>query len=174
MNRALSDFDPLALRQWLSSMGFPTFVGSSGRVFPEKGFSPIDVLNKLRAKLMEQGVQFHLQHELVGFDNNRNVTFKHHEQEIMQEADYILFALGGASWPKTGSYGSWQAIFESLGIVIKPFKSSNCGMILPDSLRPVNVNATIGRLKRIGYNTHRFENSPPRSVRTRFWPRCSS
>ena len=118
-------------------MGISTFVGSSGRVFPEKGIRPIDVLNKIRAKLLNQGVQFHPEHELVGFDNNRHVTFKNQIQEITLEADYILFALGGASWPKTGSNGSWRTIFESMGIETNPFQPSNCGINInwPDAVR---------------------------------------
>ena len=137
MNRALSDFNSSALRQWLYLMGIPTFVGSGGRVFPEKEIRPIDVLDKIRAKLTKQGVQFYLQHELAGFDNNRHVTFRNPTQEITQEADYILFALGGASWPKTGSSGSWRAIFKSMGIETNPFQSSNCGINInwPDAVR---------------------------------------
>jgi len=156
MNRALSDFDPLALRRWLYSMGIPTFVGSSGRVFPEKGFSPTDILNKIRAKLMEQGVQFHLQHELIGFDNNRHVTLKHQGQEIIQEADYILFALGGASWPKTGSDGSWLAIFESMGIATNSFQSSNCGINInwPEAVMQYHAGKPI---KNIKLSVHDFE-----------------
>ncbi len=128
MDKALSDFDSLALRQWLSTMGISTFVGSSGRVFPEKGIKPIDVLNKIKAKLITQGVQFYTQHEFVGFDNNRHITFKNQEQEIVLEADYIIFALGGASWPVTGSNGLWRAVFESMGIATQPFQPSNCGI----------------------------------------------
>jgi hypothetical protein len=128
MDMALSEFDPADLRKWLSSMGIPTFVGSGGRVFPEKGIRPIDVLDKIKKKLLNQGVQFHMQHELAGFDNTRHVTFKNQEQEITLEADYIVFALGGASWPKTGSTGSWCSVFESMGIVTTPFQSSNCGI----------------------------------------------
>jgi len=128
MDRALSEFGPADLRKWLSSMGIPTFTGSGGRVFPEKGIRPIDVLDKIKTKLFNQGVQFHMQHELAGFDNNRHVTFKNQEQEITLEADYIIFALGGASWPVTGSNGLWRSVFESMDIAINPFQSSNCGI----------------------------------------------
>jgi uncharacterized flavoprotein (TIGR03862 family) len=128
MNNALNDFDSLALRQWLSAMGIPTFVGSSGRVFPEKGIQPIDVLNGIRAKLHKQGVQFYLQHEFSGFDKNKQVLFKNQGKEVVCDADCIVFALGGASWPVTGSNGSWRTIFESMGVVTHPFQSSNCGM----------------------------------------------
>ena len=128
MDRALSEFGPADLRKWLSSMGIPTFSGSGGRVFPEKGIRPSDVLDKIKTKLLNQGVQFHMQHELAGFDNTRHVTFKNQEQEITLEADYIVFALGGASWPKTGSNGSWRSVFEARDIATNPFQSSNCGI----------------------------------------------
>jgi uncharacterized flavoprotein (TIGR03862 family) len=155
MNRALSDFDSSALRQWLSSMGIPTFVGSSGRVFPEKGFSPVDVLSKIRAKLIDQGVQFHPEHELVGFDNDRHVILRNNNQEVIHKADYILFALGGASWPKTGSDGSWQTIFESMGIVTNPFQSSNCGINIswPEAVRQYHAGKPV---KNIRLSVHDF------------------
>ena len=149
MDKALSNFDTLALRQWLSTMGIPTFVGTSGKVFPEKGIKPIDVLNKIKTKLMKQGVQFHTQHEFVGFDSNRHVTFKNQGKNIVLEADYILFALGGASWPVTGSNGSWRAIFESLGIVTNPFQSSNCGINIcwPEALSQSHVGKPLKNIK---------------------------
>ena len=149
MDKALFDFDPSALRQWLSSMGISTFVGSSGRVFPEKGIRPIDVLDKIRAKLLNRGVQFHPDHELVGFDSNRHVTFKNQIHEITLEADYILFALGGASWPKTGSNGSWRTIFESMGIETNPFQPSNCGINInwPDAVRQYHAGKPVKNIQ---------------------------
>jgi len=149
MNRALSDFDSTALRQWLSSLGVPTFVGSGSRIFPEKGISPVDVLNKIRAKLTEQGVQFHPEHELAGFDNDRHVTLKNNNQEVIHKSDYILFALGGASWPKTGSAGSWRTVFESMGIVTKPFQASNCGINIswPESVRQFHAGKPVKNIR---------------------------
>jgi uncharacterized flavoprotein (TIGR03862 family) len=149
MNKALLDFDTLALRQWLSSMGIPTFVGSSSRVFPEKGIKPVNVLNKIRTRLMKQGVQFHTQHEFIGFDNNKQVTFKNQKQELVVGADYILFALGGASWPETGSTGTWRTIFESMGIATKPFQSSNCGINIcwPEAVKKSHSGKPIKNIK---------------------------
>jgi len=149
MNRALSDFDPLALRQWLSSMGIPTYIGSSGRIFPEKDIKPIDILNKIRAKLMKQGVQFHTQHEFIGFEKFRQITLRNQEQKIVLEADIIIFALGGASWPVTGSNGSWRAIFESMGIATNPFQSSNCGINIcwPATVRQSHAGKPIKNIR---------------------------
>jgi len=149
MDKALMDFDTIAFREWLSAMGISTFVGSSGRVFPEKGIMPIDVLNKIKAKLIKQGVQFYTQHEFVGFDNNRQVTLKHQEKEIVLKADYILFALGGASWPVTGSDGSWRTTFESMSIATSPFQSSNCGINIcwPEVVRQSHAGKPIKNIK---------------------------
>jgi hypothetical protein len=149
MNKALLDFDTSALRQWLSGMNIPTFVGSSGRVFPEKSIRPIDVLNKIKAKLVKQGVQFHLQHEFVGFDNNRHVTFKNQGKEFVLKADYIVFALGGASWPVTGSNGSWKGIFEVMNITCNPFQASNCGINIrwPEAIKNSHAGKPVKNIK---------------------------
>ena len=156
MDKALSDFDTLALQQWLSTIGIPTFIGSSGRVFPEKGIKPIDVLNKIRTKLIKQGVQFQMQHEFIAFDDKKHITFKHQEKEIEIEADYILFALGGASWPVTGSTGSWLTIFKSMGIAVNPFQSSNCGINIcwPNTVKQTHAGKPI---KNIRLFTDNFE-----------------
>ena len=45
---ALKHFDSSQTRSWLENLGIPTYVGSSGRVFPEKGIKPIQVLNALK------------------------------------------------------------------------------------------------------------------------------
>lgn len=136
MNNALHDFDSANLRNWLSEMNIPTFIGSSGRVFPEKHIRPIDVLNQIKKKLQNNGVVFHLHHEFVGFDNDKHVVFKNGEEEIVLHADYIIFALGGASWPITGSNGSWRAIFDAMGVKTNAFQASNCGVNIrwPESI----------------------------------------
>ena len=98
---ALLDFDSSAIREWLLQMGVSTYAGTSGRVFPEKGLTPADVLKKLKEKLVNQGVEFHLKHTFTGFDGDENVTFKSGRNKVIVQADYFIFALGGASWPRS-------------------------------------------------------------------------
>ncbi|OYV04198.1 MAG: aminoacetone oxidase family FAD-binding enzyme, partial [Verrucomicrobiales bacterium VVV1] len=43
------------------------------------------------------------------------------------ESDAVILALGGASWPITGSDGSWVSIVEGLGIAVNPLQPANCG-----------------------------------------------
>jgi uncharacterized flavoprotein (TIGR03862 family) len=42
-------------------------------------------------------------------------------------ADAVILALGGVSWPDTGSDGNWTSILSNLGVGITPFAPSNCG-----------------------------------------------
>ena len=46
--------------------------------------------------------------------------------------DFLVFALGGASWSKTGSIGTWLSLFERKGIICKLFEASNSGFEMPD------------------------------------------
>jgi uncharacterized flavoprotein (TIGR03862 family) len=134
---ALRDFAPAALREWLLQMGIPTYTGTSGRIFPETGIKALDVLNKLTEKLKAKGVQFYLKHEFVRFGKNQDVVVRHHDEELLLSADYFIFALGGASWPVTGSTGTWRAVFGEIGIHTLPFGASNCGINIgwPESIK---------------------------------------
>ncbi len=116
------------MRSWLAKLGIPTFVGTSGRVFPEKGIKPIQVLKKIKDRLMEKGVHFFFHHEFIGFDEKCKVIVINNEKEIHLDADYLIFSLGGASWSVTGSDGKWTTAFEKFGIKTIPFQASNCGL----------------------------------------------
>jgi hypothetical protein len=134
---AILDFDSVSVREWLLGMGIPTFEGSSGRVFPEKGITPADIVKKIKEKLISKGVEFHLKHEFVGFDDDQNVVMKAGRKKTSIAADYVIFALGGASWPVTGSTGEWRKIFDKNDIYTLPFQSSNCGVhvIWPETIK---------------------------------------
>lgn len=128
LTNSLNAFDSIALREWLSGLSVPTFVGSSGRVFPEEPLRPVDVLNKIKAKLIQQGAQIFTRHQFISFDGQHGIIFNHQGKEVALTADYIVFALGGASWPITGSNGEWTNVFGERGIKILPFEASNCGI----------------------------------------------
>jgi len=128
LSECLLDFGPDEVCKWLLDMGIPTFEGTSGRIFPEKGLTPAEVLSAIKKKLLSQGVEFHLKHTFSGFDNEQNITFKSGRKILAVHADYCIFALGGASWAITGSDGKWTGIFKTLGINTIPFQASNCGI----------------------------------------------
>lgn len=149
MDEALADFSPEDLRGWLAGMGISTFTGSSGKVFTDKDLPAIDILNRIREKLLRQGVQFHTEHTFTGFDENNAITFRHQDQSICIKADYLVFALGGASWPVTGSDGTWRAVFESMGVSTRPFQSSNCGINIswPEGIRKSHAGKPLKNIR---------------------------
>jgi uncharacterized flavoprotein (TIGR03862 family) len=128
LDEALARFGSAAMRAWLLEMGIDTYVGSSGRVFPNKGIKPIDVLNAIRTRLVERGVQFHLEHTFIGFDADHRPIIEHHGERASILSHPTLFALGGASWTVTGSTGTWPQLFAPLGIDVAAFQPSNCGV----------------------------------------------
>ncbi len=63
--------------------------------------------------------------------------FSYTEGEMIIKADYALLALGGASWPSTGSDGEWVRMFSENNIQTLDFEPSNCGLNIswPDSVK---------------------------------------
>jgi len=119
---ALLQFDNDSYRKWLSDLGITTFIGSSKRVYPEKGIKPIEVLNAILQKIKENEVEIKYEQTWKGWKNDKLLF---NSSDIV-EADIVIFSLGGASWEVTGSDGSWLRNFEEKGINTVPFQASNC------------------------------------------------
>lgn len=125
----LTDWKNTDLRTWAEKLGISTFIGTSGRVFPtEKKAAPL--LRAWIRRLRENGVSIHTRSRLQGIkrkDDRFHLVFIHSEGETLETADAVILALGGASWPSTGSDGAWVPLLESLGLPVNPLKSANCG-----------------------------------------------
>ena len=50
---------------FLNKIGIPTYVGSSGKIFPERGIKPIEVLQNWLNELTEKGAEFYFDHQLM-------------------------------------------------------------------------------------------------------------
>ena len=72
---AIAAFPPNALREWSEALGQPTFVGSSGRVFPE-AFKASPLLRAWLRRLDSMGVQFAMRHRWTGWDENGRLLFQ--------------------------------------------------------------------------------------------------
>jgi uncharacterized flavoprotein (TIGR03862 family) len=127
---ALKEFDSGDTRNWLAELGIDTFIGSSGRVFPEGDTKPVEVLKKIKAALKRKGVNILLHHRFVGFDQLNKPLIQHKESTFSLSEDKFIFGLGGASWSKTGSNQDWLKEFEKINISTVQFASSNCGIDL--------------------------------------------
>ena len=124
---ALRSFPPAELRAWAESLGHPTFVGTSGRVFPNE-MRATPLLRSWLNRLADHGVVIHTGHRWTGWGSSGEVTFVADDSPVRTTPDATVFALGGASWPSVSSDGSWAALFEAQGVAITPFAAANCGV----------------------------------------------
>jgi uncharacterized flavoprotein (TIGR03862 family) len=122
----LDAFDAEALRTWARGLGIETFVGSSGRVFPND-LKAAPLLRGWVHRLRESGVHFHVHHRWLGWHDDGALRFATPEGERCVHADAVILALGGGSWPQLGSDGAWQPLLAGRGVDVAPLKPSNCG-----------------------------------------------
>jgi uncharacterized flavoprotein (TIGR03862 family) len=126
---AIEAFPPTALRAWCEGLGQPTFVGSSGRVFP-KAFKTSPLLRTWLQRLAAAGVEFTPRHCWSGWDDDGAMIFIAPEGRTSIHADATVLALGGASWPRLGSDGGWADVMTGAGINVMPLAPANCGFIV--------------------------------------------
>jgi uncharacterized flavoprotein (TIGR03862 family) len=146
----LRAFGPQQMLTWAKELGFETFVGTSGRIFPV-GMKASPILRAWLKRLDEAGVVFHTSFQWAGFaphdhgdaesteilksvspcpvclSGKKCLRFVTSAGEELIHADAVILALGGGSWPKLGSTGSWVEIFVAQGIPVAPLKPANCG-----------------------------------------------
>ena len=122
----LAEFDGNALRKWATGLGVETFASTGGKVFPVmKKAAPL--LRRWVAGLRERGVQFAVNHRWSGLRAGTPLTVLFENDASGREHDAVVLALGGGSWPETGSDGGWVGILQSLGIAVRELRSANCG-----------------------------------------------
>jgi uncharacterized flavoprotein (TIGR03862 family) len=128
----LAEFGPEDLRAWAAEAGIETFVASTGRVYPRE-MKAAPLLRRWRLRLGDLGVRFAMHHRWVGLrpGNPWTLDFKTANSDggsvTSVDADAVILAMGGGSWPETGSDGSWRATIESLGVRVAPLTAANCG-----------------------------------------------
>lgn len=119
-------FDADALREWARGLGVETFVGTSGRVFPSD-LKAAPLLRGWVRRLRASGVNFHVHHRWLGWNDAGALRFAHDDGGRTVRADAIVLALGGGSWPVLGSDGSWVQILQSRAVDLAPLQPANCG-----------------------------------------------
>ena len=125
----LSEFGPTELRAWAAELDVETYVGTSGRVFP-RGQKAAGLLRGWVRRLRAGGVQFRTAARFVNLARDPGcwrAEFRAANGTLSLTADSIVLALGGASWPETGSDGTWPEILTANGVEMKPWQPANCG-----------------------------------------------
>ena len=150
----LAAFGPQDLRDWALALGIKTFVGSSGRVFPAE-MKAAPLLRAWLHRLRAAGLRLHMRHRWSGWaagDAGTTLRFATPQGESVVQADAVLLALGGASWPQLGSDGAWLPKLAARGVAVAPLRPANCGFDVGWS----------------PYFAQRFAGAPMKSVRLRF------
>ena len=122
----LNAFGPDALRAWTKELGVETFVGSSGRIFPAD-MKAAPLLRAWLRRLRQAGLTIHVRHRWCGWDAQKSLCFETPQGTQSVEADAVILALGGGSWPKLGSDGAWVPLLAGRDVPIAPLQPANCG-----------------------------------------------
>ncbi|MFK7792305.1 MAG: TIGR03862 family flavoprotein [Devosiaceae bacterium] len=121
----LSGMGPGAVKRFTHDLGQEVFTGSSGRVFP-KAMKASPLLRAWLARLEERGVEIRTRWRWTDIHDGM-LTFDTPEgpQTMMPHA--TILALGGASWSRLGSDGTWVDILGAQGVTTNAFKPANMG-----------------------------------------------
>jgi uncharacterized flavoprotein (TIGR03862 family) len=122
----LSQFGPQELQDWTHQLGFETFVGSSGRVFPN-GMKASPLLRAWLQNLTQAGVNIHTRHKWLGWDEAGALLFETPDGNKSVHTDALVLALGGGSYPRLGSNAAWVPLLRAQGVQVNHLKPSNCG-----------------------------------------------
>jgi uncharacterized flavoprotein (TIGR03862 family) len=125
---AVRAFPPAAVRAWADELGASTFVGSSGRVFPEV-MRAAPLLRSWIQRLSARGVEWRPGHRFVGWEGD---TLRFDVSGAMFGAQHpaTILSFGGASWPRVSSYGEWADTLAGDGQEVEPLRAANAGLLV--------------------------------------------
>ncbi|TVR46793.1 MAG: TIGR03862 family flavoprotein [Planctomycetota bacterium] len=123
---ALRACPPAAIRAWAAELDTPTYVGTSGKVFPVEQRAN-GLLERWLARCQAQGVELRCQQPVQGLRRAEDGRWwVDAPQPLLARA--VVLAMGGASWPQTGSDGAWCRWLGAMGLEMVPWASANCGV----------------------------------------------
>jgi hypothetical protein len=121
----LDRFSPTRLIGWAEGLGQATFTGSSGRVFP-RAMKASPLLRAWLGRLSGLGVEVRTRSRWTD-RRDGGWVFATPQGETVEHPDAVVLALGGASWPRMGSDGSWTDDLRAAGVEVADFRPSNVG-----------------------------------------------
>jgi hypothetical protein len=156
----IAGFDAAALQAWAAEYEVELFTASTGRIYP-RGLKAAPLLRRWVQRLRSREVVFRMNHRWVGLrpGSPLQLEFETDGQRIHASADAVILALGGASWPETGSDGQWSKLLAGQGIAVTPLQPANCGwevawpasvLAQAEGLPLKNITARAGSLEASG------------------------
>ncbi|MGQ2384762.1 TIGR03862 family flavoprotein [Acinetobacter ursingii] len=125
------------IQAWMKGLGIESYIGSSGRIFPNE-MKAAPLLRAWLRRLQDRGVKFRYRHQVLAIQNQSlTVLDLVQQQQNHITADATVLACGAVSWPQLGSDGKWQNWLESC--MIQPFSASNVGVLVnwSEYLQPI-------------------------------------
>ncbi|OUS04137.1 NAD(FAD)-utilizing dehydrogenase [Rhodobacterales bacterium 52_120_T64] len=117
-------FGPAEVRAWAEGLEQEVFTGSSGRIFP-KSMKTSPLLRNWMGSLADKSVEVRTRWRWTGWDGDA-LKFDTPDGQRVVKAKTTVLALGGASWAKLGSDGSWATWMDAQTV---PFKPANMGFL---------------------------------------------
>lgn len=125
---AIHRFRPNELIAWAEALDQPTFVGTSGRVFPT-AMKASPLLRAWLKRLGDLGVTIITGERWLGWDEHGNAQFEDRDgNHVRHPSDALILALGGVSWPRLGADGSWTGLLAARGVTLAPWQPANAGI----------------------------------------------
>lgn len=158
---AFYTFDSYSVMDFFEGAGLPLKVERGNRVFPESDKSS-DVIKILQRSLQELNVQVEYNSVVsrILYSNRKctGVAVRRKQQEKKYEADAVIVATGGLSYPSTGSTGDGYSFAEQSGHCVTKLLPALVPMSVKEDYIPElqglalkNVTLTIGEKKKILY-----------------------
>lgn len=122
---AIAKWNPEEIRAWAADLGVETFVASTGRIYPQ-GMKAAPLLRAWVRRLRGAGVEFAMHHRLARIDGT-TLAFATPAGPCEVRAEAVVLALGGGSWPATGSDGGWVEGLRAAGVDVAELRPANCG-----------------------------------------------
>jgi uncharacterized flavoprotein (TIGR03862 family) len=122
----LRAFGPAEVQAWARGLGQEVFTGSSGRVFPV-AMKASPLLRAWLGRLDGLGVEMRVRHRWTGWDGD-GFAFDTAEGRVVARPRVAVLALGGASWARLGSDGTWAPLLQARGVGLTPFARANVGV----------------------------------------------
>lgn len=124
----IQQFSALQIQAWMHGLGIESYIGSSGRIFPNE-MKAAPLLRAWLKRLQDRGVKFRYRHQVVNVkDDQLTVLDMVQQQGHTLKVDAIVLACGALSWPQLGSDGKWQSWLDAS--VMQPFQPSNVGVLV--------------------------------------------
>jgi uncharacterized flavoprotein (TIGR03862 family) len=124
----LHAFGPQQIQDWMQRLGVSSYVGSSGRIFPDE-MKAAPLLRAWIAQLKTQGVRFDYRTRWLGWSETGEQRLQTEGQAVIEQAyAATVLAVGGGSWARLGSDGQSLSWLAQQSIAMTPLQAANGGV----------------------------------------------